>query len=293
MKKRGFTLIELLAVIVVLAIIALIATPIVMNLIKNAGKGAAERSAERYLDAVETAIAADRLNNPLIEDGTYLVDNNGNLCLQGKTCTEPDLTVEINGNKPEAGSTIVIAGGQVVSSGTSMTIDDYTVTVDDKGKAEAETEDDDTELPEISDLIDGKYTVVAISDDNFGEGFFQVLDENNEVVACNSFNYGFKNGMTVEQYIDNRSDLNVVRVNDTNDQANWDTTKRYGVGDPILNITSPDTSNCTLLIEYNEFYEYEQDVSNPELGSWQNKGYFTIDNINSSDISNIGVLKSE
>ena len=34
MKKKGFTLIELLAVIVVLAIIALIATPIVMNVIK-------------------------------------------------------------------------------------------------------------------------------------------------------------------------------------------------------------------------------------------------------------------
>ena len=41
-NKKGFTLIELLAVIVVLAIIALIATPIVMNTIKNAKKGAAK-----------------------------------------------------------------------------------------------------------------------------------------------------------------------------------------------------------------------------------------------------------
>ena len=43
-NKKGFTLIELLAVIVVLAIIALIATPIVMNTIKNAKKEAAERT---------------------------------------------------------------------------------------------------------------------------------------------------------------------------------------------------------------------------------------------------------
>ena len=34
-KKIGFTLIELLAVIIVLAIIALIATPIIFNVIKK------------------------------------------------------------------------------------------------------------------------------------------------------------------------------------------------------------------------------------------------------------------
>ncbi len=44
-EKRGFTLIELLAVIVILAIIALIATPIVLSLIDRARKGAAEDSA--------------------------------------------------------------------------------------------------------------------------------------------------------------------------------------------------------------------------------------------------------
>ncbi len=44
-EKRGFTLIELLAVIVILAIIALIATPIVLSLIDRARHGAAEDSA--------------------------------------------------------------------------------------------------------------------------------------------------------------------------------------------------------------------------------------------------------
>ena len=61
-NKHGFTLIELLAVIVVLAIIALIATPIVMNTINNAKKGAAERSGENYIKQVEVAIATKRLD---------------------------------------------------------------------------------------------------------------------------------------------------------------------------------------------------------------------------------------
>lgn len=53
MNKKGFTLIELLAVIVVLAIIALIATPIVMNTIKKAQIGADARSVEGYAKALE------------------------------------------------------------------------------------------------------------------------------------------------------------------------------------------------------------------------------------------------
>ena len=44
-KKKGFTLIELLAVIVILAIIALIATPIILNIVEKARKSAFENTA--------------------------------------------------------------------------------------------------------------------------------------------------------------------------------------------------------------------------------------------------------
>ena len=50
MKKNGFTLIELLAVIVILAVIALIATPTILGVIDNAKKGAAKSSALGYID---------------------------------------------------------------------------------------------------------------------------------------------------------------------------------------------------------------------------------------------------
>lgn len=55
MNKRGFTLIELLAVIVILAIIALIATPIILGIINDARTEAKERSAELVYTGVEYA----------------------------------------------------------------------------------------------------------------------------------------------------------------------------------------------------------------------------------------------
>ena len=59
--KKGFTLIELLAVIVILAIIALIATPIILGIINDAREKANERSVELYAAAVKNGIAAYQL----------------------------------------------------------------------------------------------------------------------------------------------------------------------------------------------------------------------------------------
>ena len=55
MKNKGFTLIELLAVIVILAIIALIATPIILGIINDAREQAKKRSAELVYTGVEYA----------------------------------------------------------------------------------------------------------------------------------------------------------------------------------------------------------------------------------------------
>ncbi len=55
MKNKGFTLIELLAVIVILAIIALIATPIILGIINDAREQAKKRSAELVYTGIEYA----------------------------------------------------------------------------------------------------------------------------------------------------------------------------------------------------------------------------------------------
>ena len=70
--KKGFTLIELLAVIVILAIIALIATPIILGIINDAREESNERSVELYASAVRNGIAAYQLRtgNEVLP-GTY------------------------------------------------------------------------------------------------------------------------------------------------------------------------------------------------------------------------------
>ena len=104
--KKGFTLIELLAVIVILAIIALIATPIVLDIIEDSKNSSIKRSAELYLDAVEQAIATSVMNGGL-EDGTYIVDDKGNLKYKDKT-----IKVDVKNYNFESG-TVIIEQGQI------------------------------------------------------------------------------------------------------------------------------------------------------------------------------------
>ena len=98
--KKGFTLIELLAVIVILAIIALIATPIVLNIIKETRESAGLRSAEMYLDAVEQVISVEKMNNPNFKSNECTITDKGNL-----DCDTKDgiLEVKVNGEKPVDG----------------------------------------------------------------------------------------------------------------------------------------------------------------------------------------------
>lgn len=104
-NKKGFTLIELLAVIVILAIIALIATPIILNVIDTARKGAKESSALGYIDAVEKHVMISQVENDLIiPSGTYTV------------AALTELGVDVKGEKPEDESTITIDSKGAVSS---------------------------------------------------------------------------------------------------------------------------------------------------------------------------------
>ena len=68
-KEKGFTLLELIAVLVIMAILALIVTPLVMNIIRKARIAADKRSIDAYGRSIELAIA-----NYLLDNGDFPTD---------------------------------------------------------------------------------------------------------------------------------------------------------------------------------------------------------------------------
>ena len=114
-KNKGFTLVELLAVIVILAIIALIATPIILNVINDAKKQAAKDSAYGYMDAVEKYIVSSELEDKSIKDGTYSVEDLNSMGVSVKGSTPDNGTIKIESKTVK--SYDIEIDGYVVSNG--------------------------------------------------------------------------------------------------------------------------------------------------------------------------------
>ena len=89
MDKKAFTLIELLAVIVILGILALIVTPILINVVKDSNEKSYKLSADGYISAVNDYILSNQLDGKKVENGKYNIKN---------------LDVKISGKAPSKGS---------------------------------------------------------------------------------------------------------------------------------------------------------------------------------------------
>lgn len=104
-SKKGFTLIELLAVIVILAIIALIATPIVIGVINKARENSVVNSAYGVVDAAKLYYTESLLSSTQVSSGDVS-------------------SLNVSGTKPSAGTWSITTDGQVTISGVKF--DGYT-----------------------------------------------------------------------------------------------------------------------------------------------------------------------
>ena len=113
-NSKGFTLIELLAVIVILAVIALIATPLIMGVIDDARKGSAKNGAYGYVKALENTVATE-----MIKDTTISPDSPQKevgkvsftpLMNDGSEGTKKKADINYKGTKPDRHSLKIVNG---------------------------------------------------------------------------------------------------------------------------------------------------------------------------------------
>ncbi len=99
LRKRGFTLIELIAVLVIMAILALIVTPLVMNIIRKAKLAADKRSIDAYGRSIEYAIASYLLDNGKFPTsvGELSIEYSGDEVICSTTQLNDDSSVYLTG----------------------------------------------------------------------------------------------------------------------------------------------------------------------------------------------------
>ena len=196
MKKKGFTLIELLAVIVILAVIALISMPLVLNTIDKAKRGAAEESANSYVSAIETAIVSDMMNSNYnyTPEQTFTLSDNGKKIVNG----DKELEIKIKGTYPPSGS-VVIKNAIVVSAELKVSGYDInykaelpTYTKYENGTAiyynpETNTKCSSSEAVSTTETKTGCMKWYTFNDDKYSSTVNMILDHNTTAkVAYNS-----------------------------------------------------------------------------------------------------------
>ena len=152
-SNKGFTLIELLAVIVILAIIALIATPIILNVIDTARKGAKESSALGYIDAVEKQVMLAEVDATATKIGAD----------HYKVSDLTTLGVEIKGETPDANGVVYIDTKGAVTEAW-LKYDDYYVYYNlTNGKAVAKSSSSEEYTDGTNTVTKGTATYTASS----------------------------------------------------------------------------------------------------------------------------------
>ena len=158
-KMKGFTLIELIAVLVIMAILALIVTPLVMSIIKKAKTSADKRSIDAYGRSIELAIAG------------YLLDN-------GSFPTSIEqLTIEYSGDEVVCSTTNLNSDSSVYLAGCTVggrSVEGYTY-----GKGSGEDSTTSYTAYQVGDHVSyNGVTYYVIEDSDITKDTVKLLKEN-------------------------------------------------------------------------------------------------------------------
>ena len=118
-SKKGFTLMELLAVIVILGIIATIATPVVLNIINSSKSNANRNSVTFYGKAIDNAVKTYMAsNNGKVPSGSYY--SKGKMLYLKSDNTSKDIGIDYKGNDISCDTVIITKDGDIYITGCKI-----------------------------------------------------------------------------------------------------------------------------------------------------------------------------
>ena len=254
MDKKAFTLIELLAVIVVLGILALIVTPILINVVKDSNEKSYKLSADGYISAVNDYILSNQLDGKKVENGKYNIKN---------------LDVKISGKAPSKGSVEIY--DEKVSS-AQLLFDTYLVKYD--GKEVTLTEKGCEKEATVNLVIGEKEydNVAKVAKDDI-ETEFNISDDisNMTNIVCN-------NGVTISM------NDNILKLNDVYKDTNC--TMSSSINITFANLD--DTKNYILMLKDEEISKTLENKETKNVTIDLNGKSITASNF--SVIHNLGTL---
>ena len=212
MDKKAFTLIELLAVIVILGILALIVTPILINVVKDSNEKSYKLSADGYISAVNDYILSNQLDGKKVENGKYNIKN---------------LDVKISGKAPSKGSVEIydekINNAQLCYDTYLLKYDGREVTLTEKG----------CEKEATVNLAIGEKKYDNVTKDDI-ETEFNISDDISDMtnIVCN-------NGVTISM------NDNTLKLSDVYKDTNC--TMSSSINDTFNNLD--DTKNYVLMLK--------------------------------------------
>ena len=166
--KRGFTLIELLAVIIILAIVALIATPIILDVVEDARKSAGLSEANMIYSGINNYCAT--------EDVKYQLDNNyTRICTSSMTKENVPTMVNLgNAEVLEIEYSDKLTWLKVESNGHTYSLQDNAMVEGDLEKPEAKYAVGDLLKVQVSDSETQNIYVLEVN----GDEIVGILDRN-------------------------------------------------------------------------------------------------------------------